>query len=326
MDTGFDVIGDIHGFARELESLLSVLGFDEIDGEWQNKHNRKVIFVGDLIDKGPNSRDVVRMARSLCEQGLGLCIMGNHEYNALCFHHHDVTGRPLRSNIKKSNRIQHQATLDSHEGFEEQFYSDLNWFLTLPLFLEFEGLRVIHAYWDNDAINRFLEYYGDNRINTVSRLREMAQTGTWQYQFVEEVLKGVEIDLPYGTAFKDKYGKSRSKVRLNWWRRGKTYGEITEARNLRSEDLVGGSLHELNLKETLESEDKFYLSADPLVIFGHYWQSAKDLSLKSNSLCIDFSIADDKLADADRFLGAYRWYGEKEVIRENIVTVPLSLS
>jgi protein phosphatase len=78
----FDIIGDIHGCCDELESLLSELGYRV---SWTPElsvardHARTAIFVGDLVDRGPRSPDVVRLVRTMVDKGLAHCVMGNHE-------------------------------------------------------------------------------------------------------------------------------------------------------------------------------------------------------------------------------------------------------
>lgn len=63
----FDIIGDIHGCGDELEELLGKLG------------GRKVIFLGDLVDRGPRIPDVLRIAMDMVEEGKALCVPGNHD-------------------------------------------------------------------------------------------------------------------------------------------------------------------------------------------------------------------------------------------------------
>ncbi|MBF0261213.1 MAG: polynucleotide kinase-phosphatase [Magnetococcales bacterium] len=80
----FDIIGDVHGCLTELETLLERLGYRwEIDaaGERRLHHpdQRRVIFLGDLVDRGPDSPGVVRLVRAIVESGMGLCVAGNHD-------------------------------------------------------------------------------------------------------------------------------------------------------------------------------------------------------------------------------------------------------
>lgn len=79
----FDIIGDVHGCADELEQLLGDLGYAVI---WNGKdvtvtppEGRRVIFVGDLVDRGPRSPDALRIAKHMVDAGTGLAVVGNHD-------------------------------------------------------------------------------------------------------------------------------------------------------------------------------------------------------------------------------------------------------
>ena len=85
-DTGpFDVIGDVHGCRTELEELLSALGYDlhrdeqgrAVDAE--HPAGRRAVFVGDLVDRGPDSPGVLRLVMGMVAAGHALCVPGNHE-------------------------------------------------------------------------------------------------------------------------------------------------------------------------------------------------------------------------------------------------------
>ena len=66
--TTYDIIGDIHGCAPELEGLLSTLGYEQTDGAYR-RAGHQVIFVGDLIDRGDSQVEVVRIVRAMHEAG-----------------------------------------------------------------------------------------------------------------------------------------------------------------------------------------------------------------------------------------------------------------
>jgi protein phosphatase len=76
----FDIIGDVHGCATELEELLVLLGYarDEM-GTWRHATGRKVVFLGDLVDRGPRVPDVLRIAMGMVEAGTALAVPGNHD-------------------------------------------------------------------------------------------------------------------------------------------------------------------------------------------------------------------------------------------------------
>jgi protein phosphatase len=84
----FDVIGDVHGCADELRDLLALLGYapdagedgaSGADGAWRHPEGRRVVFVGDLVDRGPDSVGVVRLALAMVRAGAALCVPGNHD-------------------------------------------------------------------------------------------------------------------------------------------------------------------------------------------------------------------------------------------------------
>ena len=80
----YDLIGDIHGHSQELKALLHKLGYEPTDDGWVHRE-RKVIFLGDYIDRGPEQRESVNVVRSMVRAGNALAIMGNHEFNAIGF-------------------------------------------------------------------------------------------------------------------------------------------------------------------------------------------------------------------------------------------------
>ena len=82
---GFDVIGDVHGMGSALIALLRHLGYDNERGVFAHRH-RRAVFVGDLIDRGPEQQLGVRTVRSTVEAGTALAVMGNHEFNAIACH------------------------------------------------------------------------------------------------------------------------------------------------------------------------------------------------------------------------------------------------
>ncbi|HEY5833244.1 polynucleotide kinase-phosphatase, partial [Streptomyces sp.] len=71
----FDIVGDVHGCSSELETLLAKLGY--VDGA--HPDGRTAVFVGDLVDRGPDSPGVLRRVMGMVEAGTALCVPGNHE-------------------------------------------------------------------------------------------------------------------------------------------------------------------------------------------------------------------------------------------------------
>jgi protein phosphatase len=79
----FDIIGDVHGCGDELETLLAKLGYqvrwDGKEVEVTPPEGRRAIFIGDLVDRGPRSPDVLRIARHMVDSGKALAVVGNHD-------------------------------------------------------------------------------------------------------------------------------------------------------------------------------------------------------------------------------------------------------
>ncbi|MBE4734296.1 polynucleotide kinase-phosphatase [Streptomyces caniscabiei] len=111
----FDIVGDIHGCASELESLLGKLGY--VDGV--HPEGRTAVFVGDLVDRGPDSPGVLRRVMSMVGSGNALCVPGNHE---------NKYGRHL-----KGRNVQHThglaETIAQMEGESEEFKQEVRRFI-----------------------------------------------------------------------------------------------------------------------------------------------------------------------------------------------------
>jgi protein phosphatase len=80
----FDIIGDVHGCRDELASLLGRLGYvtersDGLGDVFRHPNGRKAVFLGDLVDRGPDTPGVLRTAMAMVEAGTALCVPGNHD-------------------------------------------------------------------------------------------------------------------------------------------------------------------------------------------------------------------------------------------------------
>src|SRR6266487_2027012 len=76
----FDIVGDIHGCYDELIVLLETLGYaEQTGGAWRHPGGRKLIFLGDLVDRGPQSPWVVRLVMESVTSGTAMCVPGNHD-------------------------------------------------------------------------------------------------------------------------------------------------------------------------------------------------------------------------------------------------------
>ncbi len=80
----FDVIGDVHGCLGELQTIFDALGYLVADdGTWRSPAGRVPVFVGDLVDRGPDSVGVLRLVMRLVHHGAALAVPGNHDLQLL---------------------------------------------------------------------------------------------------------------------------------------------------------------------------------------------------------------------------------------------------
>ena len=150
--TGYDIIGDIHGHATTLEALLKNLGYERQKDGVCTHPLRKVIFLGDFIDRGQEQKEVLELVKPMIESGSAKAVMGNHEFNAICYHtRHPESGNPLREHSNK-NSDSHQAFLNAYPLNKEDTGEVIAWFKTLPLFIELPDFRVVHACWNDQVL------------------------------------------------------------------------------------------------------------------------------------------------------------------------------
>jgi protein phosphatase len=103
----FDVVGDVHGCADELEELLALLGYELVDGAHVHPDGRRAVFVGDLVDRGPRILDSVRIARAMVERGSAFAVPGNHDQKLV----RALKGRDVRVTHGLDRSL---AELDAH--------------------------------------------------------------------------------------------------------------------------------------------------------------------------------------------------------------------
>jgi hypothetical protein len=303
----YDLIGDIHGHADELVSLLGALGYERTGGVYGHPE-RQVIFVGDFIDRGPQIRQVLEIVRPMVEEGTALAVMGNHELNALAYHT-TAPGGYLRPHIDK-NVDQHRQTVE--QLTPDELAASLEWFRTLPLWLELDGLRVVHACWDERAVEAVASGLRHHEGVTPAFLRAACLKGQALFAPVEVLLKGKEAALPEGLSFLDKDGHRRTAIRTQWYlpAEGRTYGNYALQADEVPCDLV--------LEGSVLREAAAYPATAKPVFFGHYWLAADrpPSVLAANVACLDYSVA------KGGFLCAYRWQGEQQLRDDHFLTVP----
>lgn len=303
----WDIIGDIHGCSASLTRLLSELGYAQVDGVYRHP-SRRAAFLGDFIDRGPDQRGVVGIVRRMIDTGVAVSVMGNHEFNAIAYATRARRGDGhLRPHTDK-NRGQHRAFLNAYAGRPDDYADVIAWFMTLPLWLDLDGIRLVHACWDVASIMRIEREYHGNRLSD-ALLEAASQRDTWEYQAVETLLKGQEIPLPVGTGFHDKDGNRRHHIRVRWWDpSARTYrdafmGPASAATHIPDDEISGDHLVE-------------YSRLELPVFVGHYWLEGKPQALAPNIACLDYSVA-----KPGGKLVAYRWDGGRALSNDRFVWV-----
>ena len=309
---GYDVIGDIHGHGDELLALLEKMGYSH-DGISYTHEDRQALFLGDFVDRGDQQKLVLDTVMAMCRRGAARAIMGNHEFNALAFHAQDPA-RPgvwLRARTNK-NIKQHIAFLNEYLGSEEDLQEVLDWFMTLPLWLDLpEGLRLIHACWHEPSIEFLAPLLGQERTLTPEILVHASDPKRPEYSAVETLLKGRELKLPPGISFQDKDHNHRTEMRIKWWQHNpSTYADLALPPYLVQRN---PELGEVAVPDGIETG---YGRAEVPVLFGHYWFEGEPGPVLDNLACLDYSVPRPTGS-----LVAYRWSGESRLVHDNFVSV-----
>lgn len=159
------VIPDVHGDHGRLRRVMSAAGFLEHGRGFHHPDGRKALFLGDLIDNGPENAAVIRAVRAMVDDGEGLCLLGNHELNAILLH----SGYRERS---AKNLRQHEAFLREMPLGSRQASEAISWFMTLPLRADLGSFRAAHAFWgDETALDGLPRTKGHGADLTMSTLR-----------------------------------------------------------------------------------------------------------------------------------------------------------
>lgn len=301
----YDVIGDIHGHCSVLESLLEQLGYERRSGAWRHSE-RKAIFVGDFVDRGPEQIEVLQTVRGMIDSGSALAVQGNHEFNAIGFANRDDQGY-LR--VRGSKNIhQHKAFLDA-VGLDTEAHREwTNWFRSLPLWLDLDEIRIVHACWDDELMGRLQPFLRDGNL-LPDDLSPFFRKGNLQYEAAEVVLKGREVALPDGVVFHDKEGNARKNTRVKWWDAGATCLGKSAV-----DDVFGSTLAGI----PLPAGTRYGYDHHKPVVFGHYWMSGMPVLLGPKVACVDFSVAKDGV------LCAYSFDGEADLDPAKLSWVPSS--
>ena len=276
----YDVIGDVHGHLDHLIRMIEILGYDREGKTYSHPDGRKMIFVGDLINRGPDSLGVLRFVRGLHENGNAHVCLGNHEF------------RLIQQSVA-------QPTLPSSE-----LKPFVGWLRSLPLFLEMTTFRVVHAAWHFSSINVLRGILASEDrfiIHTLEKDNALSLA-------TKRVLTGIKVRLPEKPVVRDRFGIPRSNGLVKWWE------------NLRDKPLDDCLFPPMkpSLMDAVPSpEDLKPLEAygvkEKVVFVGHYCLPMQIPKINNNVVCVDGCVSYDEK------LWAYRFSGETVLSAQNLI-------
>jgi hypothetical protein len=221
-DGPLDIVADVHGEIDALRSLLARLGYSE---EGRHAAGRRLVFVGDLVDRGPDSPAVVRLVAELVFAGRAQCVLGNHELNVMLREskHGNAWffGRG-EEDLDRSGRLVPMIPAD-----EAMRAFVLGFFSRLPLVLERPDLRVVHACWHPELVAAVreercvLRVYERYRVRIEETIRHQGITNKvdrglllQNHNPIKVLTSGLEQRTvePYEAG-----GKVREEERVEWW-------------------------------------------------------------------------------------------------------------
>lgn len=303
----YDIVGDVHGHAPLLKKLLLKLGYYKIDSGYFHPE-RKVIFVGDFINRGPEIRKTIRIIRTMVENGNALAILGNHEINAIIYYLKIKKGDPMVKSPSK-NFLALFKTINEFSGHIEEWKGHLKWMRTLPLFLDLDKIRVVHACWSDKAIEYIRHEIPKGKIRK-SVFREVFRNPKSELsKNIWLLTKGIDFYLPGDLKIINNKGISPRSFRMRWWEKpvGKTFKELSfESKFI---------LPSYTIPEQIIPENYYYPENDPIVFFGHYCRFNGPHIISPNICCVDSCV------NGSKKLTAYRWEGEKILNERNLIQV-----
>jgi len=303
----YDIIGDVHGHAPLLKKLLLQLGYQKTEAGYKHPE-RKAIFVGDFINRGPEIRKTVRIVRTMVENQNAMAILGNHEINAIIYHL-KFKKDDLLVKAPQKFFMSLFKTINEFSGHADEWADHLKWFRTLPLYINLNVIRVVHACWSEPAILILKTNLPEGKIKK-SVFREMYRNSKSELtQSIWTLTKGIDFKLPGDLKIINNKGVSPRSFRMRWWEqpKNKTFEEMSfESKFV---------LPSYTIPEQIVPQDYPYPDNAPIVFFGHYCRFKGPHIIKPNICCVDSCVAGTNI------LTAYRWNGEKVLDERNLVQV-----
>jgi len=274
-DGPLDVVGDVHGEIDPLRSLMRHLGYND-DGV--HPDGRRLIFVGDLTDRGPNSPAVVDLVQRLIESGRSQCVLGNHDLNILLGHRKHDNSWFFGEEFLEDGEVVPQVFAD--ESIRQKVLAFLR---TLPIALERGNLRVVHACW-HDAM-----------IDIVRESNDVVSLYKQHHELIEDSFPDLELDdIDQGLEHQNKNPVKK----------------LTSGPEERTDEPVHASGKIRNERRVLWWNDY----QDTFCVFGHYSIPYGQPRGNGSTFCVDYGVGkrwterrEGKSSEFKLKLAAFRW-------------------
>jgi|SRR5690554_496428 len=299
-----DFIGDVHAHYNELVGLLKKMDYEYSNGVWQHPQ-KKAVFVGDFVNRGPSTLKVLELVKSMVENNKGYALLGNHELNLIGYFTLRKNGSPI-AKLTPTHQAQMEQIKYQFEN-EEELQRYIKWLKKLPFFIDFGSTRAVHAYWGKSNKAVVDSTLATNELDK-KLIKEIFKENSEFSKSVWQTTKGIEINLPKDLIVKDSKNIRRTNFRIKWWEdpKDKTFRTIGFGNRFQ--------LPKYTIPKEIILPFDVYSPKEPIVFFGHYCLGNDPLIIMDNICCLDSCVAGNS-----RKLTAYRWTGEKKLNPEHLV-------
>jgi hypothetical protein len=279
---GYDIIGDVHGHAGLLQKLLISLGYIRGQSGFSHPDKRQAVFVGDLINRGPDTTGTLKIVRDMHLHGNAQVTLGNHEWR-------------LIQEVVKNGYPENKAL--------EPF---IPWIRSWPLFLDFPTFRVVHAAWHFSSIALLENKHG----NDDQFIHKTLQKGSDYQKAVQRILYGLKVRLPKEIEMKDRFGMARTKGRIQWWKdpQGQSFADYLLS------PMYPAPSDRYPAPDEVRDVEPYSFPEKP-VFTGHYCVPPNIPKVNEQVVCVDGCVTCDKK------LWAYSFNHEAKPERQNLVSI-----
>ncbi|AUZ05578.2 MULTISPECIES: metallophosphoesterase [Vitreoscilla] len=329
-----DIVGDVHGEWAVLQQLLTHLGYDE---RGEHPQGRRLVFIGDVCDRGPDSPAALAWVNRAREQHGVLSLLGNHEVNILAGDPKDGSAWFFDSRIPEDEQYQpyQRLAVEHRAALLEQLQ-------TWPVILERDDLRLVHAAWLPESVAQLKALSSEKNVSQWyhyfdNHVHELVNQDVWYPQYLQEydayeaVLGQEQLNPPLL--------KGYTEFDLSRWRQNPVRALLSGSEEAVETPFYSGARWRFTGRSAWWNN----YHDDVPVIMGHYWRLWQNkieathrhaglmpadgrewFGAQKNVYCIDFSVgarwrdrrSDIAESQSKYHLAALRW-PEQTVMLEN---------